>query len=164
MANALNLTARLKRDRKTKRKLKELAETFAETVQPKIDAALARSEIVHFARIVVIDNAYLQVLTEFDGTPELYTEFFRQELPDVFKLVFELIDGAPSWEELDNRNDFFEFTTSLNVPSLGRATIGNEGRGYLFSAYGDLSVREIKERLGPPDGSGPGPVAVESGA
>jgi hypothetical protein len=31
--------------------------------------------------------------------------------------------------------------------SLGTSTEGNEGRGYLFSAYGDKTVRELQAAL-----------------
>src|SRR3712207_6239337 len=67
MATALNLTVPLKQDPEAQQQLQELGATFAQSVQPMLDAALAHSQIVHFARILVIDNKYLQVLTEFDG-------------------------------------------------------------------------------------------------
>jgi hypothetical protein len=148
MAVALNLTAPLKQDEESQQRLRHLAEIFADQVQPKVDAALARSEIVHFARVLVIDNKYIQVLTEFDGDPMDYTEFFRQELPDIFKLVFSLVEGAPDWEELNTPNGFFEFTSKCNLKALGRSVEGNERAGYLFSGYGDATVREIKAGLG----------------
>jgi hypothetical protein len=37
----------------------------------------------------------------------------------------------------------------LNLKALGRSTEGDEDRGYLFSAIGDTTVREIKQRLQP---------------
>ena len=147
MAIALNLTMPLKQDPETQQKLQQLAAAFSQTVQPAIDAALSRSQIVHYARLLVIDNKYIQVLTEFDGDPMQYTEFFRKELAQVFQAVFSLIEGAPSWDELNNPNSFFEFTSSYNLKSLGTSTVGNEGRGYLFSAFGDVTVREIKAAL-----------------
>jgi hypothetical protein len=147
MAIALNLTAPLKQDAETQQKLQGLAAVFADQVQPAIDAALGGSEIVHFARVVVIDNKYIQVLTEFDGDPMQYTEFFRQQLGPVFQQIFSLVEGAPPWEELDNPNSFFEFTHGLNLPCLGKSTVGNDGRGYLFSAFGDTTVREIKAAI-----------------
>jgi hypothetical protein len=166
MAIALNLTAPLKQDSETQEKLRHLAATFADTVQPMVDAALRRSEIVHYARVLVIDNKYIQVLTEFDGDPQQYTEFFRKQLPEVFRLVFSLVEGAPSWEELDNPNDFYEFTSGINLKSLGRSTGDNEGRGYLFSAFGDMTVREIKAALergaGQQEVGQPGPATSEA--
>lgn len=148
MAIALNLTAPLKQDPESQQRLKQLDANFAEQVQPTVDAALAKSGTVHFARVLVIDNKYIQVLTEFDGDTMQYTEFFRKELGPIFQVIFSLVEGAPPWEELNNPNSFFEYTHRLNVPCLGTSTVGNEGRGYLFSAFGDMTVREIKSRLG----------------
>ena len=147
MAIALNLTAPLKQDPETQQRLQGLAAVFADQVQPAIDAALAQSEIVHFARVVVIDNKYIQVLTEFDGDPLQYTEFFRQQLGPIFQQIFSLVEGAPPWEELNNANSFSEFTHRLNLPCLGKATVGNADRGYLFSAFGDTTVRELKAAI-----------------
>ena len=147
MATALNLTAPLKQDAESQQRLKELAAVFAAQVQPKIDAVLAKSEIVHFARILVIDNKYIQVITEFDGEPDDYAEFFRRELPDVFEAIFTLVEGAPPWDELNNRNTFVEFSRKLDVKALGTSPDGDEERGYLFSAFGDTTVREIKKLL-----------------
>ena len=150
MANALNLTIPLKQDPQTQESLKKLVASFAQGVQPAIDAVLSRSEIVHFARILVIDNKYLQILTEFDGDPIAYTEFFRKELGPVFQQIFSLVEGAPPWEELDNPNSFFEYTRGLNLKALGTSTGGDEDRGYLYSALRDTTVREIKESLAQP--------------
>ncbi len=146
MAIALNFTAPLKQDDDTQSRLKHLADAFAHEVQPALDAALAKSEIVHFARVLVIDGKYLQVLTEFDGDPQAYTEFFRKELGPVFQLIFSLVDGAPPWDELNNPNDFYEYTSGLNLKSLGTSTSAGEDRGYLFSSIGDMTVREIKSQ------------------
>lgn len=146
MAIALNLTAPIKQDEDTRNRLQHLAETFADEVQPALDAALARSEIVHFARVLVIDGKYLQVLTEFDGDPQAYTEFFRKELGPIFRIIFSLVDGAPPWDELDDPNNFYEYTSGLDLKSLGTSTSGDEDRGYLFSSIGDMTVREIKSQ------------------
>jgi hypothetical protein len=147
MAIALNLTAPLKQDQDTQAHLQQLAGTFAQQVQPVLDAALAKSEVVHFARVLVIDGKYVQVLTEFDGDPMAYTEFFRQELGPVFREIFSLVEGAPPWEELNEPNAFFEYTRGLNLEALGASTSGHEDRGYLFCAVGDTTVREIKSSL-----------------
>lgn len=147
MTIALNFTVPLKQDPQSQESLKHMADSFEESVQPMIDDALSRSQIVHFARILVIDNKYLQVITEFDGDPTDYTEFFRCELGPVFQEIFALAEGAPPWEELDNRDAFYKYTHSLNIVSLGASTDCNEGRGYLFSAVGDKSVRELQKAL-----------------
>lgn len=157
MATALNLTIPLKQDSQTQESLKQLVDSFAQTTQPAIDAALSRSEIVYFARIVVIDNKYLQIITEFDGDPTDYIEFFRRELGEIFKGIFSLADGAPPWASLNNRDAFFEYTHRHNIPSLGTATVGNEGHGYLFSAMGDKTVRELQAALSQ-NSTAPAPV------
>lgn len=147
MAIALNLTVPLKQDPQTQKSLKQLVTSFAQNFQPAIDAALRRSQIVHSARILVIDNKYLQVLTEFDGDPTDYTEFFRKELGPLFQEIFSLAEGAPPWEELNNRDGFYKYTHGRNLTALGTSTAGNEGRGYLFSAVGDKTVRELRAAL-----------------
>jgi hypothetical protein len=38
----------------------------------------------------------------------------------------------------------------LNLKALGTSTGGDEERGYLYSAVGDTTVREIKRSLAPP--------------
>ena len=147
MALGLNFTAPLKQDPESQQALQELIAVFPQQVQPTIDAALAESDLVHFARILVIDNKYLQVLTEFDGDPMQYTEFFRTKLPLLFAKMFSLVEDAPPWEELDNPNSFYEYTHSRNIPALGASTIVGYEHGYLFSAFGDTTVREIKKHL-----------------
>lgn len=148
MALTLNFTAPLKQDPESQQHLQQLADVFAEKVQPVIDTALAKSQLVHFARIVVIDNKYIQVLTEFDGDPMQYTEYFRKELGPVFEEIFSMVEGAPPWVELNNPNSFFEFTHGCNLKSLGTSTGADAEQGYLFCAFGDATVREIKKQLG----------------
>lgn len=147
MAIALNFTAPLKQDPESQQRLQQLASVFAEQVQPVIDTVLAQSMIVHFARVLVIDNRYIQILTEFDGDPAQYMEYFRQELGSVFEAITSLIEGAQPWEELNNPNAFYEFARECNLKSLGTSTEANDD-GYLFSAYGDATVREVKQQLG----------------
>jgi hypothetical protein len=146
MAHALNLTMRIKQDPDTQKKLAQIAAMFASQIQPKIDAALRKSQTVHFARVLVIDNRYLQVLTEYDGDHQDYTEFFRKELPDVFAMLFSLAENPPGPDAMQDANKFFEFTKGLQVRSLGDSGDKDEA-GYLFSAYGNREVREILTKL-----------------
>ena len=151
MITALNMTVPLKQDPESLAKLQQLKAVFADRIQPEIDRALRKSRIVHFVRVLVIDDKYLQVLTEFDGDPEEYTEFFRRELPHVFKPIFELAEGVPPWDELNDQDSFFEASQRLNVKALGRSTDGREGQGWLFSYFGK-TVREIEEALAKAEG------------
>jgi hypothetical protein len=147
MITALNMTVPLKQDPESLAKLQQLKALFADHIQPEIDRALRKSKIVHFARVLVIHDRFLQVITEFDGDPEEYTEFFRRELPHVFKPIFELAEGAPAWDDLNDQDSFFEASKHLNVKALGRSQDGREEQGWLFSYFGK-SVREIEEELG----------------
>jgi hypothetical protein len=108
MATALNMTMRLKQDSASREQLKLFKHNFEIGGQPRIDEVLRRSRKVHFARVVVIDDAYVQVLTEFDGDARAYTDFFRGELPDVFGKIFELVEGAPDPRDLDP-DEFYAF-------------------------------------------------------
>lgn len=150
MPLALNLTAPLKQDDDSQRTIADFAASFATVVQPRMDAALEESELVHFARVLVIGEPpqYLQVLTEFDGDPLLYTEFFRCELGDIFRQVFSLVEGAPPWDELNHKIAFYDYAQKLNLPALGTTVRNDFNRGYLFAAYGDSTVDEIKRKLG----------------
>jgi hypothetical protein len=158
MATALNMTMPIKQDDETKKQLAWLKENFASVAQSAIDKALLKSGTVHYARVLVIDDKYIQVITEFDGDKLAYTEFFRTELEDVFKLIFSIVEGAPSWEELNNKNTFFEVSKNFNLRALGNATDGDPSQGYLFCSYGDATVREIQSKIGStpaPGASGP---------
>ena len=154
MITALNMTVPLKQDPESLAKLQKLKEVFADHIQPEIDRALRKSKIVHFARVLVIHDRFLQVITEFDGDPEEYTEFFRRELPHVFKPIFELADGAPPWDDLNDQDTFFEASKKLNVKALGRSEDGREEQGWLFS-YFPRTVREIEESLSGRGGEAP---------
>lgn len=153
MAHALNLTLKIRQDTVAKATLAKIKIDFASKIQPAIDAALSDSGIVHFARVLIIDDLYLQVLTEYDGDHLLYTEFFRKKLPQVFELLFSLAEIPIKPSALDDSNAFFEFTKGLQVRALGDSKDGDKDQhgqvaGYLFSAYGDKEVREIKAAIG----------------
>jgi hypothetical protein len=160
MITALNMTVPLKQDPESLAKLQQLKALFADHIQPEIDRALRKSGIVHFARVLVIQDRFLQVITEFDGDPMEYTEFFRRELPHVFKPIFELADGAPPWDELNDQDTFFEASKHLNVKALGRSQDGREEQGWLFT-YFPKTVREIEEALA---GAGGGESENPAGA
>ena len=150
MAHALNFVIPIKQDPKSLAQLATLQSIFAEKIQPQIDAALRKSQIVHFARLFVIDNKYLLVITEFDGGDSDYTEFFRRELKDIFALLFSLSEKVPPAGVLDDAAAFWEFSKGLHVRSLGKGDTNSEGEplGYLFSAYGNRKVKDILATLG----------------
>jgi hypothetical protein len=152
MTHALNLTFPIKQDADTQAKLKQLADNFAVQFQPAIEAALKKSRLVHFARIVVIDNKYIQVLTEYEGPHQEYNEFFRRECTPIFAAIFALAEGVP---DVSNTNAFFDFSRERNIRSLGNATDGSTDfngnpAGWLFSAYDFKNVDEIQAALEKP--------------
>ena len=142
MATALNMTMKLKQDPTSQAKLAGLKAAFAGHVQADMDRALRGSQIVHFARVLVIDNLYIQVITEFDGDKEAYTDFFRKALPDVFKAIFEVVEGAPAWAELNDRDTFYAFSKDKNLRSLG-SNADDDTEGYLFDVTNGKTVKQI---------------------
>lgn len=112
---------------------------------------MKQSRIVHFARVVVIDDKYIQVITEYEGTHQEYTEFFRRALTPIFAAIFSLADT--SGLDINDPNAFFEFSKNHNARSLGTATdgstdIGGNPSGWLFSAYDGMTVADILAKLG----------------
>ena len=149
MTHALTLTLPLKQDPASQTKLAALAASFTDQVQPAIAAALKKSQIVHFARVDVIDNKYIQVITEYEGPHQEYTEFFRRELTPVFAAIFDLAEGAP---DVKDANAFWEYAKDHNVRTLGTSTSGStdfDGKpaGWLFSAYDGRDVKTILAAL-----------------
>lgn len=149
MTHALNLTLPLKQDAESQAKLKHLEKIFATEVQPKIEEALRKSRLVHFARVVVIDSKYIQVITEYEGDHQEYTEFFRKELTPVFGAIFGLAEGAP---DVTDTVAFWEYAKKSNRRSLGLHTHGGndfdgQPAGWLFSAYDHKNVRAIQAAL-----------------
>jgi len=151
MASALNLTLKIKQTPENLAKLQHVKAIFATEIQPKIDKVLRDSEIVHYARVVVIGkDEYIQVITEYDGDERVYTEFFRQHLRDLFETVFSLGEEPLKKEQLDSPDEFAKFTNSkkVNLPSLG--TDGGQGpidHGYFFQAYPNVLVKEITAKF-----------------
>jgi hypothetical protein len=152
MTHALNLTLPIKQDAETQAKLGELAKIFETQLQPVIEEALKKSRFVHFARTLVIDNKYIQVITEFEGDWRPYAEFFREELTPVFAAIFTLAEGAP---DVTNADAFFDYAVRHNICSLGKSTDGSTDHvgnpeGFLFSAYPGKTVEDILKAVESP--------------
>jgi hypothetical protein len=97
--------------------------------------------------VLVIDDKYIQVITEFDGDKVVYTDWFRKNLPTVFKTIFSLVEDAPPWEELNDRDPFYAYSKTKNVRALGDDA-NDPNEGYLFSAYETKTVAEILPKIG----------------
>lgn len=146
MATALNLTLKIKQDPQTLAKLAHIKAIFADQIQPSIDKALREYNGVHYARVLVINDLYIQVLTEFDGDKEVYTDFFRVKLPHVFEAIFGLGEGMPPWDELNDKDKFYEFSKNLNIRALGSRP-DDPDAGYLYQHFGNTTVQEIDAAL-----------------
>ncbi len=149
MTHALTLTLPIRQDPASQEKLAALEASFENHVQPAIANALKKSEIVHFARVVVIDKKYIQVITEYEGPHQEYTEFFRRELTPVFRAIFDLAEGAP---DVNDTAAFWEYSKNHNIRSLGASESGStdfDGKqaGWLFSAYDGRDVKTIAAAL-----------------
>jgi hypothetical protein len=152
MTHALTLTLPIKQDPASLAALQKLKDDFVK-LQPTIAAAMLKSQILHFARVAVIDDKYIQVITEYEGPHTEYIEFFRAELTQVFAAIFAIADAPPG--TVEDPNKFRAFTKSRQIRSLGvadddsRDMDGNPS-GWLFSAYqyrvGDqLKYRDVKQ-------------------
>ena len=147
MTSALNLTLKIKQTPEVLAKLQWIKANFASQIQKKIDDALRASKIVHFARVLVIKDLYIQVITEYDGDERVYTEFFRKNLLELFSIVFALAENPPTPEQLASPDEFFKYSTNLNIPSLGTDGQNHvkpqEEKGYFFQAYPSVLVEDI---------------------
>lgn len=149
MTHALNLTLKIKQDAETQAKLAHLKQIFPTQVQPLIEQALRKSRLVHFARVVVIDDKYIQIITEYEGSHQEYTEFFRDALKPILGAILGLAAEVP---DVNDANAFWAFAKDHNHRSLGTATDGSldfEGKpaGWLFSAYDHKTVKDIQAKL-----------------
>lgn len=150
MTHALNLTLPLKQDADSQAALASLGSIFESQIQPKIDSALKESRLVHFARVVVIDNKYIQVITEYEGSHEEYAEWFRRKLGPVFAAIFGLAEGDP---DVADPASFLNYSKKHNIRSLGQSidgstTFSGDPAGYLFSAYESRTVEQIQDAIG----------------
>jgi hypothetical protein len=137
--NILNLTLPLKQDAASQAKLKQFAEQFPTAFLPKVLEVLKQSQMVHYCRFVVIENKYLQVLTEYDTDFRTYTDFFAAHLHDFFGLLFALVEGAPDTSLANDRETVYQFIKKYDLPCFG---------GKAFSAFGELTVKEIQQKFG----------------
>ena len=104
-------------------------------VKGQMDNAFRLLNIVHFARVVFLDNnTKVAVITEFDGDFSTYVLDFAETLGPVFDALFEHTVEAPPLpvEDPQNTQAFIDFSQKYNVPVA-----------YFYSAYPDLTVLNI---------------------
>ena len=149
MAHSLNLTLEIKQDAETLAKLETFRNVQFPALQGKIAEVMKKSQILHFARVVISkDNKFIQVLTEYDGDRRAYTDFFREELPDVFGVVFSLAKDPFDPQLLKDSDGFFAYTKDKDILPVGNSLSGDPDDHFVFSAYGNLTVKQILAALG----------------
>ena len=73
-----------------------MARLGSESVKPRIQAALASLDYVHFARFLPLwDRGLLMIITEFDGAMPDYVMDFAAVLDDEFSLILSYMKGQP---------------------------------------------------------------------
>lgn len=147
MITTLNLTLKLKQDAASIEKIEKLKSTFVEKYQGAINDAMRDFAGVHFARVLIIHNQYLLVLTEFDGEKTIYADFFRIALKDFFKEVFCLAEGNLDVRAVDNSRAFLEIAQTNNIKPLGKSLYKDNNDGFMYMAQDQVSVRDITRSL-----------------
>ena len=133
MQNYLNLTLKLKQDAASQAGVAQLVSTFDAKLKPTLDQVFPDSQIVHFARFLMIGTEYLQIITVFDGDSLDYAMFFWNKLNAVFEAAYTFVENAPSGDDwnVDNFIAFNRIPGNQPVPF------------YFYSAYPDKTVKII---------------------
>ena len=108
---------------------------FLPQVKSQMDNAFETLKIVHFARVVFLDNnTKVAVITEFDGDFGQYVMDFAQALGPAFDELFKHTVEAPPLpvEDPQNTQAFIDFSKKYSLPLA-----------YFYSAYPDLTVLNI---------------------
>lgn len=107
------------------------------SVKDQMDKAFQTLNIVHFARVVFLDdNTKVAVITEFDGDFPSYVQDFAEALGPVFDALFgHTIESPPlPVEDPQNLQAFIDFSKKYNVAVP-----------YFYSAFPDLTVLNIMD-------------------
>ena len=97
----------------------EAATQLVASTKDQLDNAFRTLNIVHFARVVFLDNnTKVAVITEFDGDFPTYVRDFAQALGPVFDALFKHTIEAPPLpvEDPQNTQAFIDFSRKYNVP------------------------------------------------
>lgn len=106
---------------------------------PVVEHLLENSNVVHFARFVILNNdTELALFTTYDGGFDEYLEYFAEQAGPLFDMIFQHIQDAPPMPVRDNVQAFTTHIKRFDVPSLS---------GYFYSAYPTASVAEISKLL-----------------
>src|SRR4051794_22170313 len=111
----LNFFVPIRQDEESLKKLQELKDNFSKVDQDLIEKAARKSKIIHFLRVLVLQDKYFVVLTEYDGGHKEYSEFFRTELNSLFKKIFEIADIEVDWNNVNNEPAFYAAASKFQI-------------------------------------------------
>src|SRR5260370_24468836 len=106
--------------------------TLLPLLKGQMDKAFSTLNIVHFARVVFLDNnTKVAVITEFDGDFSTYLQDFAENLGQVFDGLFEHTVEAPPLpvEDPQKIQAFINYSHKYNISV-----------SYLCSVYTDCTV------------------------
>ena len=134
MQNFLTLTLPLKQDAASQETLARLQKEVFNTdgFKKMINDALDESEAVYFAQFLVLDRKYIQIITTFDGDDLGDHEIFLFEtLRDLFKLLYELVEGGPTGADF-NLGNYLSFNEAHKPEPF-----------FSYSAFPDKTLKDI---------------------
>jgi len=117
-----------------------MAKLGSELVKPRIQAALASLDYVHFARFLPLwDRGLLMIITEFDGAMQDYVMDFAAVLDDEFSLILSYMKGQPPLPVSRYPGKFWEYVDKNTGPKPP------DPQAYpdVFSDYPGITALEI---------------------
>src|SRR6266699_6463134 len=129
-------------------KSSEDARVVAEQLPPLMPALFRANDTigtVHYSRFTVLSEKTLLFLGDFDGEFGRLMADLAKAAGPVFDAIFQHVDNPPSTPVADNADAFAEWTAAHLVHPLN-----------LYTAYPDVTAKEIKALASAADVSGTG--------
>ena len=104
-----------------------------------IHAALHKTGVVHFARLVFLSDLQLALIASYDGDFEAFLRTLAAELGSVFDQLLKYMKDAP---KASVSECFSEFLAYVRKNDRGQAS---HDAGELYAAYPELAVKDIRE-------------------
>jgi hypothetical protein len=127
-------------------KFAKFADLFTSTLQPVLQQVCQLSNGVHFATVAGNDEQVL-VAFVYDDDEMRFIEYLRVNLEGFFRELLSLGGGSKSdSKNLDSQENFQRLIEKLKVNPIG-APSGEGDRGFVYRAFGDVSVTDIAAAL-----------------
>ena len=122
-----------------------MAKLGSDSVKPRIQAALASLDYVHFARFLPLwDRGLLMIITEFDGAMPDYVMDFAAVLDDEFSLILSYMKGQPPLPVSRYPEQFWQYVDKNTGPKTTDPARPNPlAYPDVFSDYPGLTALEI---------------------